>query len=313
MPDRIPTTLFDLSISSMWGIKQFNSLVEFFEAAQQLGFKSIELNHQVNSSMLGSMDLGRYSFSSIHEPCPANISVDTLKERDWLLSSLDEKNRRQGLDAIKRSIDFAAQLNSGIVVMHCGHMPGFRAIEDKMRLLLRPEGKQRHEYLEIKKQLQEARAKFFGKGFEIVKKSIQELLTYSVNSGICLGLENRYHFMEFPSPDELEELLKLEAPERIGFVYDVGHAQALDRLGFYQSQEWLDRFASRIVEVHLHDVKGINDHLAPGLGEVDFKKIARVLPARAVRTIEVSHHNSIDQLKSSLRVLVESGCVNLVN
>ena len=52
-------------------------------------------------------------------------------------------------------------------------------------------------------------------------------------SGLRLGLENRYHFFDLPSPDEMEELLSLASPDRLGFVYDVGHAQALDRLGFY--------------------------------------------------------------------------------
>ena len=66
-----------------------------------------------------------------------------------------------------------------------------------------------------------------------MKKSIVELLAYAEPLGIRLGIENRYHYMEFPSPDELEILLGLAGPERIGFIYDVGHAETLDCLGFY--------------------------------------------------------------------------------
>ena len=78
-----------------------------------------------------------------------------------------------------------------------------------------------------------------------LKRSLVELLDYAAGSGIRLGLENRYHYLEFPSPDELEELLGLAAPDRLGFIYDVGHAQALSRLGFYPHDEWLKRFAAR--------------------------------------------------------------------
>ena len=100
--------------------------------------------------------------------------------------------------------------------------------------------------------------------------------TYAGRFGIRLGLENRYHYMDIPTPDELEQLLELAGPDRLGFIYDVGHAQALDRLGFFPHEEWLKRFASRMIGAHLHDVIGVNDHHAPGLGEIDFASHRRL-------------------------------------
>ena len=61
---------------------------------------------------------------------------------------------------------------------------------------------------------------------------------------------------------------KLYFPHRIGFLYDVGHAQTLDILGFYRHEDWLERFAPRIIGTHLHDVVGTTDHFAPGMGTV---------------------------------------------
>ncbi len=127
----------------------------------------------------------------------------------------------------------------------------------------------------------------------------------------CLGLENRYHFMEFPSPDELGELLDLAGPERLGFIYDVGHAQALSRLGFFPHEEWLTRFAPRIIGTHLHDVIGIQDHLAPGLGDVDFDLIAAYLPKEAFRTCEFLGSNTPEQVRNGLKVLQEHGCIQI--
>jgi sugar phosphate isomerase/epimerase len=108
------------------------------------------------------------------------------------------------------------------------------------------------------------------------------------------------------------ELLALAGPDQLGFVYDVGHAQALDRLGFFSHEEWLRRYSSRMIEVHLHDVKGVTDHLAPGLGEVDFDMVASYLPEDAIRTFELQVVNTPEQVRAGLRFLAEHGCIKTV-
>jgi sugar phosphate isomerase/epimerase len=115
--------------------------------------------------------------------------------------------------------------------------------------------------------------------------------------------------MEFPSPDELQVLLDLADPDRIGFIYDVGHAYTLDQLGFYSHEEWLKRFGPRIVGTHLHDVAGLTDHYAAGLGEVDYAMVAKYLPERAFRTCEFQTFNTPEQLRAGLKVLAEHGCI----
>jgi sugar phosphate isomerase/epimerase len=142
-----------------------------------------------------------------------------------------------------------------------------------------------------------------------VKKSILELLAHAERSGVRLGIENRYHYMEIPSPDELDILLDLASPDRIGFLYDVGHAQTLDRLGFYAHDEWLNRFGTRILGTHLHDVRGTTDHYAPGLGDVDFDRVAAYLPESAFRTCEFQNFNSPEQVRAGLEFLFERGCI----
>jgi sugar phosphate isomerase/epimerase len=146
-------------------------------------------------------------------------------------------------------------------------------------------------------------------GFESVKKSLSELLTHADRRGICLGIENRYHYLEYPGPDELDIFLGLGGPQQIGFIYDVGHAYTLDRLGFYPHEEWLQRFAARIIGTHLHDVIGTTDHYAAGLGEVNFSTVAAFLPENAFRTCEFQSFNTPEQVKAGLKVLVEHGCI----
>lgn len=302
--------IYDVSLSTMWAINTFPSLTDFFEAARRLGFARIELNHKVTSEMLAGIDLSRYRFSSIHEPCPADIAVNELKKRDWLVSSTNEANRREGVKAIQRSIDLAGQLGARAIVIHAGHASPETKLEKKLRTLTAEGRRESDKYSEIQAQMLRDRAAVAEAGFVAVKKSITELLAHANKFGICLGIENRYHYMEYPSPDELEILLELAGPEQIGFIYDVGHAQTLDRLGFYQHEEWLKRFAARIVGTHLHDVIGVIDHYAPGLGEVDFSMVAKYLPEHAFRTCEFQTFNTPEQVTAGLKFLLEHGCIN---
>ena len=108
-------------------------------------------------------------------------------------------------------------------------------------------------------------------------------------------------------------MLALASPDRIGFLYDVGHAQTLDTLGFYRHDEWLKRFAPRIIGTHLHDVIGTTDHYAPGLGSVDFDMVAAYLPENAFLTCEFQTFNTPEQVKAGLVTLVEHGCIKLQN
>lgn len=299
----------DASLSTMWAIGTLPTLPDFYEFARRAGFARIELNHKINSAMLDGMELNSSTIGSVHEPCPADIPADELKKRDWLVSSTNEENRREGVNAIQRSIDLAHRLGARAIVIHAGHTSPDLKPEKKLRALLEAGRRESDEYREIHAQMIQDRATVAKAGFEAVKKSIAELLEYANKFGICLGIENRYHYMEYPSPDELRTLLDLASPEQLGFIYDVGHAQTLDRLGFYPHEEWLKRFAPRMIGTHLHDVIGVTDHYAPGLGEVDFSMVAKYLPENAFRTCEFQTFNTPEQVKAGLRFLLEHGCI----
>jgi putative hydrolase of the HAD superfamily len=305
-----PVTVYDASLSTMWAIKNFPNLADFFEAARRMGFARIELNHKVTTPMLEGIDLNIHQFSSVHEPCPADIGEDELKKRDWLISSTDEACRIEGVNAIKRSIDIAVRVGASAIVIHAGQTtPDRDKLEKKLREMIDAGQYDSNEIQAIKAQMIRIRSEFATASFASVKKSVLELLAHAEPLGICLGIENRYHYLEHASPDELQILLDLAGPQRIGFIFDIGHAETLERLGFYPRDEWLKRFAPRIVGTHLHDVSHTTDHYAPGLGNVDFVTAGGYLPADAFRTCEFQNFNSPEQVKAGLEFLVEHGCI----
>ena len=106
-----------------------------------------------------------------------------------------------------------------------------------------------------------------------VLKSLSELIEFVRPTGIEIGLENRLHFYDIPLIYEMQSFLDLCDEDWYGFQYDVGHAQVLSELGFGDHEDWLKRYGTRIIGVHLHDVRGINDHQMPGSGDVDYEMI----------------------------------------
>jgi len=304
-----PAKVYKASISTMWGVKNFKSLGDFFEASRRIGFGKIELNHQVDSIMLESVHLNGYQFSSVHEPCPADISMTTLKQRDWLISATDETCRREGVKAMQRSIDLAHTLGAHTVIVHAGSVDLDRVLDDKLCALFDSGGEHSVEFIETRLQLEKRRKELAPPRLQAVKKSLVELLEYAAVKDIRLGLENRFHYLEIPSPDELGILLEMAGPEHLGFLYDVGHAQALSQLGFFPHKQWLERFASRMIGIHLHDAAGIKDHQNPGQGEVDFNRISACIPKSAYLALEIQGFYTQEQVKAGLMYLQEHGFI----
>jgi FMN phosphatase YigB (HAD superfamily)/sugar phosphate isomerase/epimerase len=303
---------YDLSFSTMWGMKKFDDLNDFLACIPRFGMTAVELNHQVQSGVLERMQLAGYQVSSIHEPCPAEVPADEMKKRDLLISAPDAGRRRQGVDSIKRSIDLAHTLGAHTVVVHPGQIQVDGGLEVEMRALIRSGQGGSQRFFELRDQVVALRSQLVGPYLEAVSQSLRELLQYVSGFNVRLGIENRYHIFDIPWLDEMEDILSLAGGDRLGFLYDVGHAQSLDRLGFIPHEEWLKRFASRIIGVHLHDVVGVEDHKAPGLGEMDFHRIASYLPKDAYRVLEIHGSNTPEQVTAGLKILADTGCIKVI-
>lgn len=299
--------MHELALSTMWGLGRFQNLAEFLDAARAIGFTRIELNHGVDSRMLKGLDWNGLHVPSIHEPCPADISTGNLKKHNWLISAPGEEERNAGVAAIKKSIDLACEMGARIVIVHPGRVDMETAVDTNQRLWYRAGKSNTAEYAALTEQFTQSRAARAARNMESVCRSLKELAEYAGKRRIKLGLENRYHYFEIPLPDELESLLNLGYDDVIGYWHDLGHAQVLEHLGFGTHKEWLERFGSRIIGIHLHDVIGIDDHRAAGLGVIDWSMVARYIPSRVPWTCEFQNDNSPDQVASGVRFLIDHG------
>jgi sugar phosphate isomerase/epimerase len=191
------------------------------------------------------------------------------------------------------------------VILHPGQVDVDPTLESTLVNLYKAGKIHQPMYAQSKEQLVVARAVRAERTMRSVRLSLLELAEYATQKGVRLGLENRLHYFDIPLPDELEELLDLGLGEIVGYWHDVGHAQVQEHLGFQTHEEWLRRFACQMVGVHLHDVVGVKDHLAAGLGHVDWEMVAGYLPANALRTCEFQAFNSPQEVAAGLEWLVE--------
>lgn len=301
--------VYDAALSTMWGVDQSIPFNETFIQARSAGFGRFELNHKVIPELFSQWDKDQNYISTVHDPCPAVLTMEQIKVKDYQISSLSESNRIKGMDMIKKSIDLAYQLGSKTVVIHPGMITGDRSRDRRLRELYKKGLRNTLEYEELKKETILHRASLAAPFFDQVINSIQELIAYARSSGLRIGFENRYRYYDIPLPDEMEAILDLTDEDWFGFQYDSGHAQTLSALGYYEHEDWLKRFGKRMIGTHLHDVRGIMDHQQPGTGDVDFKMIARYLPSTAYRTLEVAPNLSIAELRQGMEVLADAGCI----
>ena len=302
--------MLEVSLSTMWAKGRFSHMAGFAAKARELGFTHIEANTSISPRMLNELLKTTVTISSIHSPCPAVLSSRRIPISSISLSSLDESERMEAVSFTQKTIDLAANVSARAIVLHMGEVPIDLSLQDRLYKLHDGGYSQTKEYKQTKEELIYQRISQAPPYLDAARKSLQELRKYSQQRGIMLGLETRFHLNEIPNMDEMAELLNEISESMVGYWHDVGHAEVQQRLGFSLHEEWLSRFKNRIVGIHLHDIRGISDHQAPGKGNMDWEMVAKYLPAGIVKVCEIGEWNDEEQIEGVVKFLQKKGILN---
>jgi len=306
------------SLSTMWADQpRFErALGAFMERAAELGYRGVEINHSMTAEQAGAiLGYGSLPVTGVHAPAPLERHPSAGWNRDLNLAATDEVERGLAVDFHLRSIALAADAGASIVVVHLGGV-GSRMLpgERRLRSMYDRRDVLRDEWARAVDEAVRERAAVAAPSLEAARRSLASMAEEASRRGITLGIETRLNYFEIPLPQEAVDLFAPYPAEIVGYVHDVGHAEVHHRLGVTDRSAWWDLLGPRLVELHLHDVRGLLDHRAPGNGDVDFAWLAtRIAEAnpRAQRTFEIDQVEPDDDVARAIDVLATAGIVEV--
>jgi sugar phosphate isomerase/epimerase len=286
-----------------------DDMAAFAEKTAGLGFPHIEINYVIPpegvEALLATNHVG---VSSVHSPCPRVPTPDGRKSDALNLASPNADERTFAVVCARAAVDIAVRAEAPAIVVHLGGVGSEIFPEERELRKLFDAGTRDGDHVEaLRRAAVERRREGHATYFPHAQRSLAEIAEYAAPRGIAIGLENRYHFHEFPGPDEQFDLLADYPPEIAGFWLDIGHAEVLDRLGFHPHTRWLDELADRCIGTHVHDVDGLADHRAPGHGTADWPHYAAKLPPRIPRVFEINQKIDEEQVAASIPFLRDCG------
>lgn len=154
-----------------------------------------------------------------------------------------------------------------------------------------------------------------------VRLALDAVLPYAEKLGVVIGLENIFHPLN--NSAHVVELIKEYDSPNLGICFDCGHANIMENgknnpncvmynrwglVGFKPEEiiwetDVLGAFLPYIVMCHLHDNDGVTDqHLLPGSGTVDFKKVlSRLKDAPRLTTMQSEVIRGVNSVKCLCR------------
>jgi sugar phosphate isomerase/epimerase len=281
---------------------EHDHMPSFAEKTAALGFPHVEINYVIpDSGVEAILECGHVRFSSVHSPCPRVRLPDGRFSEALNLGATDEEERRAAVEVARASIDTAVRAEAGYLVVHLGGVGSKMFDEEKRLRKLYDDGITSGDEVDgLRRSAAERRREGAPDYLPQAQRSLAEIAEYAAPRGVVIGLENRYHYHEFPSPDEMQILLADYPPGVAGFWIDLGHAEVLDRLGLVPHTRWLNELANRCVGSHVHDTDGLADHRAPGHGTADWAHYAAKLPPNVPRVCEINQRQDEDRVAAAI-------------
>ncbi|MFH1368831.1 MAG: TIM barrel protein [Elusimicrobiota bacterium] len=302
-----------LSISTVFAIKRCPTWQLMLDEALKCGFSSVELGVQVPESWLQeierSVKKGEIAVSSLHNYVPmlTNLPPNRHVYSGYFLTSYDENESRLAVDLTRRTIKWAGRLGAKAIVAHAGEVPtdptGRNVFEYAAKFSVK--GKL---YSSYTNSLFEDRVAKTPKYMDALQRNLEAVLETADAEKVCVALENRVYANEVPDMDETLFLLKKFKGSPLGYWHDAGHGEIFARMGFVDRHESiLETLGTSLIGMHLHDLKGLDDHFTPGFGDFEFGILKPYAKNGVLKVIETHKYTSPEELKKGIKHLNKAG------
>jgi sugar phosphate isomerase/epimerase len=267
---------------------------------RSLGFERAELSHGIRVSLLPgiieAVDAGEIKISSLHNFCPLPMGVNHAAPNLYLFSSQDPRERESAFKHSLRTIETAARLKAGVVVLHMGRID-MKDYTGKLLEMARDGKKETPKYSDLCEVVAEKWEKKKEPYVRCANEMLERLSKAAGECGVKLGIENRQALEEIPLDADIDMLLREFNQPGIGYWHDCGHAQIKQNLGFIDHRMHLESLAPRLLGFHVHDVifPGL-DHRAPGSGTIDFDALKPMVKPEHIKVFELSPGLSLEEV-----------------
>lgn len=295
----------------MWAQQsRFDGAFERFATiAAATGYSGIEVSHSTDQAGLETLlrEGVAVPVRGLHAPTPKMNGRRGQTNAALNLASVDDEERAEAVEHTRRTIDYAGRAGLRYIVVHLGGLPRMLAGEGTLRRLYQSGRIDSDEARAAQAEAHQQRREAITPHLAAARRSLSDLVEAGAAVGVAIGLENRLHFHEIPSATETAELLTPYPNEVAGYWHDVGHAEVQMRLGLIDARAAVRLLTPRLIGTHLHDVRGILDHRAPGNGDVEWSYIAAALRPETHRTLEIDQREPESLLSTALTFLAERG------
>lgn len=300
-----------LALSTCWKSTETTdaeALLEFFEP---LDISALELEYRIPEptyrQMRRPLKASRLSVVSVHNFFPKpSIKPGSRASGDFfMLTSLDKAERNHAVQWSAKTISHAAEVGAKAVVVHCGRVVMDREIDHLYQFFKSNQIRSKASQDFIAKKLRE-RDRRKPKYLDNLLFSLDQLSRVAEKFGIILGLENRFHYDELPTLADFETIFRRFKGAPLGYWHDTGHAFVNENLTTIPQGALLDTYGNHLIGIHLHDATGIEDHLAPGMGEIDFKRLKPYLKPETITVLELKPQVTECEVTRGIRFIRES-------
>ena len=302
-----------LGISTCWWHGRSLRGDEIVRDILRLGLEGVELEYRITNAIYQQMRgplKKALTVLSVHNffPKPEDPGIAKGSGDLFLLSSSDKDERLRAVRYSTRTMEHAHDLGAKVVILHLGKVDMPNPISQIRAALEKGKPLQDELLAFINRQRRERRS-MHQRHLDAVLFSLDALNKEAEKKDLFLGIENRYHLHEIPDLDEIETILEQFRGGNIRYWHDVGHAFAQENMGIIPQKDLLTAYSEMLIGIHLHDAKGLDDHRAPGQGEVDFDQIKSFLKPSHIRILEVHSDVGEKDLQEGIQHLKSLGIV----
>lgn len=297
-----------IALSTRWNASRHAAGESMADEILSAGFDHVELGYDFRADLLPGLltriRSGAMHVVSLHSPCPIPLGLPSGNPEFYTLADPDETERTIAVRLVRDTLQFASDLGARVVVVHAGNVEMHHYSYPLLELMhsRRAAGWwTRWRIDRMKTRLEIGRLKAVQPHLDALYKSLEELLPDVESSGVTLALENLPTWESVPTEAELGAILERFPTPLLAGWYDIGHGYFREKLGFSNPQRWLEKIQGRLAGLHVHDVDArMSDHLAPGMGVLDFKCFRKWAEQAMLRVVEVRPGLPAESLKSGL-------------